>query len=225
MEPSPSGVRNSPRAPVLPQWLRSAIGHTFGYAVLLLVLVPFYVVTAVAGDAFVNHAEATGPVPWLHTIALPAEVGLFVLMMVGVAALLGYFFVRGVAMLRDAVRRTVGGRWTTGVVRALERQDTDSDGDVSYHWQVEFIDQTSRRNTVGFVSHSFSRSQVVEGTPLQVRYQIADPRNAIAIRPGVGSWLSHWLTGLVALGLWAFFIASIPVGLVVAGLLWLIHQL
>jgi Protein of unknown function (DUF3592) len=193
--------------------------------VLLLVLIPFYVVIALAGDILVNHAEATGPLPWLHTVALPAEVGVFVAMLVGMVAFIGYLFVGGVVTCREALRRTVGGRWTTGVVTALEREDTDSDGDVAYHWQVEFTDQGSRLNTVGFVSHSFSRSTTVEGTVLQVRYQLTDPGNAIAIRPGLGARVSHWMSGLVALALWAFFVASIPVGLMVAALVWLVRQL
>ena len=224
VELSPSGWDNS-SSRVPPWWLRRALGRAIGYGVLLLVLIPFYVVIALAGDFLVNHAEATGPLPWLHSAAVPAEVGLFVVMMVGVVAFVGYLFVGGAVLCRDAARRTVGGRWTTGVVRGMERQETDSDGDVSYHWLVEFTDQDSSLNTVGFVSHSFSRRRVVEGTVMQVRYRIADPRNAIAIHPGMGPRLTHWLSGMVALGLWAFFVASIPVGVLVAGLVWLVQHL
>lgn len=191
---------------------------------LLVVLIPLYVVISLAGDILVNHGEGTGPLPWLHVVALPAEVGVFVAMLVGMVAFIGYLFVGGVVTCREALRRTVGGRWTTGVVTALEREDTDSDGDVAYHWRVEFTDEDSRLNTVGFVSHSFSRSPTVEGTVLQVRYRVVDPANAFAIRPGLGARVFHWVSGLVALGLWAFFVASIPVGLVVAGLVWLVRQ-
>ena len=172
---------------------------------LLVVLIPLYVVISLAGDILVNHGEGTGPLPWLHVVALPAEVGVFVAMLVGMVAFIGYLFVGG-------------------VVTALEREDTDSDGDVAYHWRVEFTDEDSRLNTVGFVSHSFSRSPTVEGTVLQVRYRVVDPANVFAIRPGLGARVFHWVSGLVALGLWAFFVASIPVGLVVAGLVWLVRQ-
>ncbi|WP_143448708.1 DUF3592 domain-containing protein [Kineosporia sp. A_224] len=224
MRRSASGTRASARLAALPLWLRRLVGNSVALLVLLLVMVPFYVVIALVADFLVNHSEADGPLPWLHAAAVPAEVIVVVLVMGLAVAFLGYLFAVGVAEVRNAARRIVGGRWTDGLVTSLDHEETDSDGDVRRQWRVQFADEAARVFAVGFVSYGFSGKKVVEGTTLRVRYQVADPGNAVAVHAGAGPRLSHWLTGWVIFGLWVAFIASIPVGLLVAGVLWVTRQ-
>ncbi|MBI5231006.1 MAG: hypothetical protein HY876_02450 [Coriobacteriales bacterium] len=224
MRRSASGTGVAARRRVLPLRLRRLVGNSVALLVVVLVVVPVYVVIALVADFLVNHSEANGPLPWLHAAAVPAEVIVVVLVLALAIAFLGYLFVVGLAEVRNAARRIVGGRWTDGVVTALEHEETDSDGDVRRQWRVQVADVAARVFAVGFVSYGFSRRQVVEGTKLRVRYQVADPGNAVAVHVGVGPRLSNWLTGWVIFGLWAAFIASIPVGLLVAGVLWVIRQ-
>ena len=220
MQRDASGERR--RNVSLPLWLRDALGAVYGYSVFLVVLVPLYVVVALAADYVVNQGRSSGPVPWLHTAAVPA---IFAVGLAGLALALAaeiWLLVRGLRAIRSTLARTFGGRWTDGAVRALHVEEDAGDNDARYVWRVEFTDQFGRLHDTGYSTFSFSRDQAAPGTVLRVRHQLSDPDNATAIRPGVGPWISERLTAVVGLVLWAFFVGYLPVVACVAGIRWLL---
>jgi hypothetical protein len=218
--------RGSPRArrrPPKPVWrlrfraLRRRLGLS---SVVLLVLFGLYVVVALAAELLVNGL-LSARVAWVHAAALPALITWAALLFAFVCYLVTAVFVAGLREIWRAARRIIGGRWTTGVATGVASTSTDSDGDVHETWRVEFVDRNGGPHAVDFYP---GLKAIAAGTVLRVRYEVSHPGNAFAVRRGIGPRLSHWLSSVVELGIWAFLGASVPAGLVVAGVLWVVRH-
>ena len=187
-------------------WIRRAVGNVSGSVVLLLVAVLVVVVVVVV------------------VVVFAAQTAALVLVGALLVGFVGSLFVLGVRMVVDALRRVRSGRWTDGTVRSLVSSGPADEGQTRYVWEVEFRDSSGATHRTRFVSFDFSRPSVTEGTALRVRYLETDSGNAVAIAPGAGARVGHWVTSGVLLMLWGLFVASVPVGLAVVGIRWLVSR-